>query len=184
MVLSRREHTILFVAIAIFSLLLVDMFVIKPIGRQRQQTRLRKETLSVQVDTMRDLLDRRRALESRWQRLLDNGLTADRSLTESTMWHALHEWSSECGFNLPNVTPQVSTTAQGVPEIIFTVSGRGSMQSLTQLLWRIEQAPMPVRIRSVQLGSTGSSGREITLTMRLSVLYLNPDRSLVRRETL
>lgn len=182
MVLSKRERNIFIVALCFIGLLLINFVIIEPVSRHLAQTRSRKYDLSVEVASMRDLLDRRKDLESRWEMLLHNGLTADRSLAETTMWYALHDWSSECGFDLPDVTPQTSVTDQGVPEIIFMVAGRGSMQGIAQLLWRIEQAPMPVRIRSIQLGSTSSSGSEITLTMRLSVLYLNTNQSLFTTE--
>ncbi len=93
------------------------------------------------------------------------------------MWHKLSEWSSDSSFDLPNITPQRMPNDTAFQEIIFTVSGKGTLEGAARLIWAIEQSQMPVRISNLQLGSPDPSGREITLSMRLSVLYLDESKS-------
>jgi len=172
MILSKRERLILTATLVVLGLLVLDRFVIRAaLARLNETGQLRSE-LSIEVEGMQDLLSRRKDLESRWRDMIDNGLSSDPSLTESSIWHELHQWSSECNVALPNVTPQRTNSDNGAMEIIFTIAGRGTMEGIAELLWRIEEAPMPVRIKYLQLGSTNASGQEITLTLRLSVLCL------------
>jgi hypothetical protein len=172
MVLSKRERMILCGAVAAVALWIGWVSVFEPVSDRMNETRQLRVSLDLEVQAMNNLLDRREDIEARWQTRVDNGLGYDPSTTESDMWHKLNEWSSQSKFDLPNITPQRITNDSAFQEIIFNVSGKGTVEGAARLIWAIEQSAMPVRISGLQMGSTDASGREITLSMRLSVLYL------------
>ena len=172
MVLSPRERSIALATLVVAVLLVADRFVATPALARFDEIKRQKAALAMEVQAMEDLLARRDAMQLRWRTMLDAGLAADPSAAESSVFHALEKWSSESGVRLPSVTPQRSTTDKGLQEIAFTVAGKGDVQAVGQLLWLIEQAAMPVKINSLQLGSTNASGQELSLTLKLSVLHL------------
>jgi hypothetical protein len=98
-------------------------------------------------------------------------------MVESAMWHELSQWSSDSNFDLPNITPQRMMNDTEFQEIIFNVSGKGTIEGAARLVYAIEQSKLPVRISGAQLGSADASGRVITLSMRLSVMYLSAAKS-------
>ncbi len=177
MELSKRETIILYATVAAVALWIGWRFVFEPVSNRMNETHQLKISLEQEVNTMNNLLDRRKDIQARWQARMDNGLGSDPAATESAMWHKLNEWSSESNFDLPNITPQRMLNETAFQEVIFTVSGKGTVEGAARLIWAIEQSAMPVRISSVQLNSPDPSGREITLSMRLSVLYLDESKS-------
>lgn len=177
MVLSKREKMILYGAVTAVVLLIGWKFLFEPVSKRMEKTHQLKISLEQEVDVMKELLDRREEIQARWQTRMDNGLGSDPAATESAMWHQLSQWSSDSNFDLPNITPQRMPNDSAFQEVIFTVSGKGTLEGAARLIWAIEQSQMPVRISSLQLGSPDPSGREITLSMRLSVLYLDESKS-------
>jgi len=175
--LSKRETMILYGAVAAVAVLVGWTFLVTPISKRMEKTHQLKISLEQEVNAMNDLLDRRKEIQARWQTRLDNGLESDPATTESAMWHKLSQWSSDSNFDLPNITPQRMPNDSALQEVIFTVSGKGTVEGAARLIWAVEQSHMPVRISSLQLGSPDPSGREITLSMRLSVLYLDESKS-------
>ncbi|MCP4454423.1 MAG: hypothetical protein GY809_23450 [Planctomycetes bacterium] len=175
--LSKRETMILYGALATIVLLIGWTFVFQPMSKRMAETHQHKLSLEEEVNAVKNLLDRRKTIQARWQTCLDNGLGSDPAATESAMWHRLTQWSSDSNFDLPNITPQRMANESAFQEVIFTVSGKGTLEGAARLIWAIEQSQMPVRISSLQLGSPDPSGRDITLSMRLSVLYLDESKS-------
>ena len=175
--LSKRETMILYGALAAIVLLIGWTFVFQPMSERMAKTHQLKISLEQEVNAMNALLDRRKEIQARWQTHLNNGLGSDPAATESAMWHQLTQWSSDSNFDLPNITPQRMANDTAFQEVIFTVSGTGTLEGAARLIWAIEQSQMPVRISSLQLGSPDPSGREISLSMRLSVLYLDESKS-------
>jgi hypothetical protein len=175
--LSKRETIILYGAVVAVALLIGWYFVFEPVSKRMNETHQLKISLEQEVDAMNALLDRREEIQARWHTRMDDGLGSDAAATESAMWHKLSEWSSESNFDLPNITPQRMPNDTAFQEVIFTVSGTGTVEGAARLIWAIEQSTMPVRISSLQLGSPDPSGREIKLSMRLSVLYLDKSKS-------
>ena len=175
--LSKRETMVLYAAVATVLVLLGWTFVLDPVAKRMDKTAQLRASLEQEVNTMNDLLDRRQEIRAKWQTRLDNGLESDPAATESAMWHMLTQWSSDSNFDLPSITPQRLPNDTPFQEIIFTVSGKGTFEGAARLIWAVEQSQLPVRISSLQLGSPDPSGREVTLSMRLSVLYLDESKS-------
>ena len=174
MVLSKREQIIMGAAVGVLGLLVLDRFVVNPAMNRLEEVETRKAELAVAVGTMEDLLDRRPVLKQRWQEMLEAGLTDDPSVAEGCMYHALQAWSRQSRVSLTSVTPQRSVTDRTFGQIVFTVVARGDMESVARFLWAVEQTPMPVRIQSLRVGSTNTSGQALSLTAKFSFLYLSP----------
>jgi hypothetical protein len=170
MVLSKRERIIFWTTLSILLILVIDRIVITPALAQLDDISKNKADLELQVFEMSELLKQRKTMSERWDKMLETGLTDSPSAAESYVFHALEEWSSQCRIDLTAITPQRATAVEGLQEVSFTIAGKGSLETVGEFLWLVEQAEMPVKIASLILGSTNASGQEMTLTLKISVL--------------
>ena len=172
MVLTKRERTIFWTTLVVMVMLVSDRFVINPGLAALDLVSEEKQRLSAEVRAMQKVLSQSTARARQWQEMIENGLMDDPSAAQSSMLHALEEWSDQSRVGLTSVTPQRSTSDKGLRDIVFTIAGKGDMASIGEFVWLIEQTRMPIRINSLTLGSTNASGRDLTLTLKLSLLYL------------
>ena len=142
MVLSKREKMILYGAIAAVALLGGWKFLFEPVSKRMEKTHQLKVSLEQEVNTMNDLLDRREEIQARWQTHMDNGLGSDPAATESAMWHKLTQWCTDSNFDLPNITPQRMPNDSAFQEVIFTVSGKGTLEGAARLIWAVLRRPL------------------------------------------
>jgi len=56
------------------------------------------------------------------------------------------------------------------------------MQSVGRLIWRIENAQLPIRIEDIQLGSRTEGVDDMSLQLKLSAIYLYIDVNDVKVE--
>ena len=176
MVLSKREYIIMWGALAATVLLILNWIIIDPAIQKMDDISKQKAALTLKVNKMNDLLRQKKNMQKHWQNMLDTGLTQSPSAAESNIFHALEDWSNQCQVQLTAITPQRRPAEKGMQEVLFTVAGKGTLQTVSEFLWLIEQAQMPVKINNVTIGSTNSSGKNITLTLKLSVLCLNQNK--------
>ena len=172
MVLSKRERRIFWTTLGVMVLLISDRFVIDPALKALDSVSKEKGELVKQVSDMRRVLNQSKTRTRQWQAMIEQGLMDDPSSAESTMSRALEEWSDRSRVHLTSVTQQRSASDKGLGDIVFTIAGKGDMASIGEFVWLIEQTPMPVKINSLTLGSTNASGRDLTLALKLSLLYL------------
>jgi len=85
---------------------------------------------------------------------------------------ALGEWADDAGLSLSSIKPDRVASDKGLQEMIFTVAGRGTLESVSRFLWRIETAALPAKVKDMQLGSGSESESAMSLQLHLSVLYL------------
>ena len=175
MVLSKRERIIFWSTLSVILLLVIDRLVITPAMDKFDAVSKEKSDLEVSVHEMNELRDQRKPMAQRWQTMLDTGLTDGPSAAESYVFHALNEWENQCRIDLTAITPQRATAVEGLQEVSFTIAGKGTLETVSEFLWLVEQAEMPVKITSLTLGSTNASGQEMTLTLKISVLCRAPE---------
>jgi hypothetical protein len=95
---------------------------------------------------------------------------------ESRILTALREWSGAANMALSSIRPERVSSSRGLQEMIFTVAGRGSLESVARFLWQIETAVLPVKIKDMQLGSSSEAGDSMSLQLHLSALYLGKQK--------
>ena len=107
--------------------------------------------------------------------MLSDGLRNDTE-AESRVLDALREWSTAAGLALSSIKPERVSSNRGLQEMIFTVAGKGTLDSVARFLWQIETAALPVKIKDMQLGSSSESGESMSLQLHLSALYLGTQK--------
>lgn len=177
MVLSKRERIIFWTTLSVISLLVLDRLVVTPAMDKLDAISQQKSDLELDVHEMGELLRQRKPMAQRWQTMQDTGLTDGPSAAESYVFRALNEWENQCRIDLTAITPQRATAVEGLQEVSFSIAGKGTLETVSEFLWLLEQAEMPVKITNLTLGSTNASGQEMTLTLKISVLCRAPEET-------
>jgi hypothetical protein len=172
MVLSKRERIILIVAVVTVGALLANFFVIDPVANRLKQIDDERLALEAEFNEAQSLFERQKLLGPRWKAMLSDGLRSDAE-AESRVARALNEWSDRARLSLSSVKPDRVASDKGLQEMTFVVAGNGDLESVAQFLWQVETAELPIKVKSMQLGSTSESGDTMSLELRLSALYLS-----------
>jgi hypothetical protein len=182
MVLSKREKYILLVTLIVVTTLVADRYVVTPLMSVWAQVKAEKEGLIDQMNYAQSLFRRKALMERKWQDMISSGLERDVSKTESKVLNAVRQWSQECDFVLSSVKPERVAGQEALQQITFQVAGTGTMQSVGRLIWRIENAQLPIRIEDIQLGSRTEGVDDMSLQLKLSAIYLYIDVNDVKVE--
>jgi hypothetical protein len=174
MVFTKREKVIIAATIAALCLLVLGLYVLTPLLEQRAAVQADKDQLVAKMDQARILLRRRRLLGPKWNGMLAGGMKPDPAEAESQLLRSIRDWSAEVGVMLSSLRPERSTEKLALPEIIVHAAGSGSMDAVSRLLWRIETARIPVKVRMLQLGSRKDGTDDLALHLRVSTLYCPP----------
>lgn len=170
MVLSKRERIILMLTVACVGLLVAVKFIYDPAKSRLDGLEAQRTELHGQLEEANLLLDNQRRMQGKWKAFTSDGLR-DASQVESRVSSALTEWSNRARLTLSSIKPDPGVSEKGLQERIFTVVGKGSLDSVAQFLWQIETATLPVKIKDVQIGSSGDAGDLMSVTLHLSALY-------------
>ena len=173
MVFTKREKTIIAATLAALCLLVLDVYVLTPLLDERAAVKANAEQLMAELDRAGSLLQRRRLLGPKWRGMLAGGMKRDPTEAESQLLRSLRDWSAEVGVKL-SLRPERSTAKSELPEIVVHATGTGSMAAVSQLLWRVETAAIPVQVKMLQLGSRKQGTDDLSLHLRVSTLYCPP----------
>lgn len=173
MVLSKRERLILIVTVAVLMIFLLDRFILTPVLDARGEILSQKQELIREMEKANNLFNQKRRVSPQWEEMVNGGLNSDVSSTESIVLNALRNWAQSHGLTLSSIKPE-HEKGQGeiMQEIKFNLSCSGNMSSVGRFLWQVENTTLPLRITEFQLGSREEDGKEMSLHMKLSALYL------------
>ena len=172
MVFTSRERIILTATLLAFSILALDRYLATPLLDRYEQTEARRDALHAELDRADSLLKRSELLAPRWRQMLTKGLQRELAEAESQVLHALGNWAVEVGLEISSLKPERSSENTKLPEITFHVAGTGSMAAVSRFLWLVETAPIPVKLKVLQLGAQQEGTDNLTLQLRLSTLYM------------
>ena len=174
MVLSKRERIILIVTVVVVGGLVVDKLILGPVMGRLDELKVQRDLLVAEVVEAQSLFERQRLLTPRYKTMLADGFRNDTE-AESRILRALRQWSEATGVTLSSVKPERVASDQGLKEMTFVVAGKGTLRSVAQLLWQIETAALPIKVKNMQLGLASEGEDSMSLQLRLSALYLGAE---------
>jgi Tfp pilus assembly protein PilO len=175
MVLSKRERIILIAAITCVGLFVVNRFVVEPVQAKLDELEAQRQQLLGDLNEAELLIGNHGRMQKKWKAMLSDGLRSDTE-AESRVLSALRQWSGAAGLALSSIKPERVSSDGGLQEMIFTVAGKGTLDSVARFLWQIETAALPVKIKDMQLGSSSELGDSMSLQLHLSALYLGAQK--------
>jgi len=175
MVLSKRERIILIATLVAVGLFVMNKFVIEPVQAKLNELEAQRQQLRGDLNEGELLIGNHRRMQEKWNTMLSDGLRNDAE-AESRILGALREWSGTANLALSSIKPERISSDRGLQEMIFTVAGKGTLDSVARFLWQVETASLPVKIKDMQLGSSSESGDSMSLQLHLSALYLGTQK--------
>ncbi len=173
--LTKRERIIAILAFAAVGFLVLNKFLVGPVTGKLQALETQKSQLRIELDEAQNLFRKRRVLEKRWKTALSESLRNEVE-AEIKVGRAINEWSYKARLTLSSVKPERVASDKGLKEMTFVVVGTGSLDAVTQFLWNIETAALPIKVKDMQLGSSNESGQSMSVQLRLSALCLGEDQ--------
>jgi len=169
MALSSRERYITLAALAVGSIFALDRLGFSPYLDKRKELAERIEQRRHDMDGAKQLLQREQRLR---QILTGMGQTlrADASSVEGQLLHLLHQWQEESGVREASFQRVFTVEEHGFTHLRFQVSATGSMGAVAMLVYRVETAPIPLRVDDVHVLPKSGNGNELQIQLAVSAL--------------
>jgi hypothetical protein len=175
-VLSKRERYIGIGTMAALGLLIVNSIIIQPLVTVRadleKQTADQYDQLSHDNQIIRDAGRK----GPRWKEMTRSGLQLDASGAESQIFNATSGWSREAGFDPPPaLRADHSEKEKDFFKIAIRGTGNGTMEQISQFLYRIQSATFPVRVSDITINTHGKEGTDdLSMNIGLVTAYIAP----------
>ena len=169
MALSRRERTITVAALAVGSILALDRLGLSPYLERRQALADQIAQRTQDMNDARQLLQREQRLR---QILTGMGQTLrlEASAVEGQLLHLLHQWQEESGVGGASFQRVYTVEEHGFTHLRFQISATGSIGAVAMLVYRVETAPIPLRVDDVHLLPKRENGEELQIQLSVSAL--------------
>jgi Tfp pilus assembly protein PilO len=174
MVLSGRERYIFIGVVIALAALVLDRLVLSPflIGLSAMETQ--RASLSSQLSRDNALVESRGKLQSQWSEMVKAGMKSDPAGAEIQVLQSIRDWARESGISLSLLKPDRLAGKSRLPEISFQASGTGNMNAVSQLLWRVQTAKIPIKLTELQIGARKEGVDDLSFQMRVSTVYAPP----------
>lgn len=177
MVAKGREKMLVIVALIAVGALAGDRLVVTPMVNlwKRQAADMTHYRQSLDKGTL--LLERRAAIEERWQDMGARSLPANSAEAEKNLLDAVGEWASSSRLAVNSIRPRWIIDETLDNRLELRVSASGDIAAVTRFLYGVESAALPVRLEEVEIRARDDQGRELTLDARFTGLVLRGGRT-------
>lgn len=171
MQLSKREKMIAMVVGVAAGAFVLDYFVLTPWTTSLDQIETETIKADKRMNQAQKTMTEASKARSKLRELRAAGLPLDPSMTESKLLNSIRGWAQESRLTLVSLRPDRTSSSKGLSALSFQATGSGSMQQITDFLYRIETAKMPVRVHEVQIASKTEGSDDLTLQVHMSSLW-------------
>lgn len=176
MKVQNRQQFLVILVVAAVALYVGDLLIIGPMGQWWSDRSKRIATLRKQVDEGNALIKREAGIRGRWESMQTNTLPADASLAEQKVLNAFNSWSRESGADVTDTIPQWKNDSDEYATLNCRLEAGGTLATLGDFLYRLENSPLALRLNSVQLATRDKTGQKLTLGLQVSGLTLTEEK--------
>jgi hypothetical protein len=150
---------------------------IGPFFDYRAGVRARLDDARKKQEKYEQLFHRRDKLQQVWKDLLASGLKTAAPDAESQALHALGDWAQESGLGLSSLKPEhaAQEDKDQLRQLGFHATGTGSWASIIRVLWRLETAPIPLHLNSVQITARKESSDDLAVQLSIATICYDPE---------
>jgi hypothetical protein len=174
-ILSKRERYAGILATIAISVFAIDYYALEPLLEARQDLKQQIQTQQQAQDQAELLIRKKPKLLANWSAKVQAGLSSDESTASLQMQHAVQDWAQASGMNLVSIKPERTEQDKLFRRVVYRATGRGTISSVTDFLWRMHTASIPLRVSEVQVSSQKDGQDDLSLTVVMSTLYLAPE---------
>jgi hypothetical protein len=181
-VFSNRERYVgvaVAVAVAIFAL---DRYLLSPYLARLEAVDLEQQDATVQLDKQTAVFNDQRRLRKVWSDMrANNALVPDAWQAEAQLMQALQTWADEAGVKVGTRKPEQPVPEAGFVRTGVQFTGTGSTAAISKFLWRLETAPLPIRVSELTLRSRVENTDNLTVNLNVSTLSIVPTPETARQ---
>jgi hypothetical protein len=161
----------------IAGLAIIYYVILSPMSAWSADLNKRADTVKKQQDDDQRLIQKRIALSKVYATMQKGGLKNDVSDAQSQMDHAVYDWASQSGVIIATASNQGSNSFDpktGFTQVGYQVTCTGTTVGVAKLLYQIETAAIPIRIKMVHVGSRKDGVDDLMVELNLSTLCVAP----------
>lgn len=172
MIASKRERIIGLLTAGVLAALALDWLVLTPLTDRGRQAAAEVEAARAELDLADVLFANGDRLNRRWTTMLAAGIKADVPQAESQALNALRDWAQDAGVSLASLKGERVENGEHFGVVLLRATCTGSLRSISQLLWRVQTADIPLRVTDLQLVTRKEGTDDLTLQLGVSTLCL------------
>ncbi len=154
--------------------LLLDLVVIGPFLARQNQIDHDFTDATQKLADANAVFDRQRSLKSIWDDMQKGGLQLNASQAQAQAEYSVVTWAQSAGLT-PSSLRSERTTQEGSFQVIsFSFVATGTMSQISQLMWDMETAPIPIRVNGVQVTTNREGTDNLTVRADVSTLCTLP----------
>ncbi|MCM8768122.1 MAG: type 4a pilus biogenesis protein PilO [Candidatus Omnitrophica bacterium] len=184
---NKRKSFLTLVATITVGFLLLDRLLLTPYLRRKERLQEQRQQLLTEWRQLQKIRSREKALAADWKSLVETGFRSDQAAAVINLLFSIRRWAEEARFTLVAIKPERPVNKGALREIIFQVSGTGTMADIAAFLWRVEQSALPVKIAELRLVTRKEGTDDLNLQMRVVTLCQQerskqPDKQIVKQQ--
>ena len=175
MVLTKREK---YIAIGVAGLVLVLglNWGVVAYGERRDEIKKQTDAAKAQLGQADYLFQRQQKMQKVWADMQKSGaLKTDRTEAGNQLLNALRDWAQQSKVSEWTLKPERETQDGRFTQLTYHVTGNGPQRAMAEFLWRIETAPIPMRISEFTLTPKKEGEDAVQLQLSVSTLCLPPE---------
>lgn len=177
MALGKRERNLAWVVGGVAALYLLDVVALQPyFDQQKELARLRLKDVD-DARALRQAHHKEAALLASIQKL-----PVEPEVAEQQVLKSIKDWAEKAGVTMSSIKPERTESKTRLREIVVTASGTGSNEAMINFLFKLQTADFPLRILKLQLGAKSTESEDLALQLRISTLYLAPEKKEVPKK--
>jgi hypothetical protein len=171
---ANRQQLLGILAIAAVVLLAADRLVWTPLTRLWKERAAALSQTKSSVVQGAETVARDRIIRERWQRFRTNTLPAEPSVAENQMLQSFYRWSKDSQITVNGIKPQWKQSSDEFATLECRVDASGTLGQISRFLYEMEKDPLGGKLDIVELAARDDNGQQLTLTLQVSGLQLNP----------
>jgi hypothetical protein len=159
------------------ALALLIFYVLLPWSDWGVELTKRRQTLDTEQADYHKLIDHRNALAKVYAVMQKGGLKADVSEAQNQMDRAIYDWAAQSGVIIATASNSGSNSYDsktGFTEVGYSVTCTGTTVGVAKLLYQIETASIPIRVKLVHIGSRKDGTDDLMVELNLSTICTAP----------
>jgi len=176
MALSKREKLIA-IGVGVAAVIFVaDYYVLDPYVKSREAVTKELENTTAKLREANSRLTRARRMDRDWRAMEAGagGVKTDQSAAQFQILEAVGEYAREAGVNLNSRTPQPENRNDRTQVLRLHAIGTCNTASAAKLLWRVETAPIPLKVDEITLTSGKPGTDELAINLMVSTIWVKP----------
>jgi hypothetical protein len=169
MAMSSRERYISIAVLVAASAFAIDRLFLSPYLERRKALAEEMTNRDRTLGDAQQMLQRERQLRQ-IMRGMGGSLRADASAVEGQLLHLLHEWQQQAGVGGASFQRVHALEAHGFTHLKYNISAAGSMPAIAMLVYRVETAPIPLRVDDIHVTPKRETGDELQVQLVISTL--------------